>query len=149
MTRIIEEFQASTDKIDRATDTRQHEEPNPVQVSFAQDVQSLTDIIEQMGNPFTQNSSDMIILDIRDIADPAIIERMHQFEKLRTDRYDLDVQECLVEKTKNINKPIKRNKLALFHCPPVKEHSKSQQRLSSLKNDCSLFSRLYIASQIL
>ena len=40
MTRIIEEFQASTDKVGRATDTRHHEESNPVQVSFAQDVQS-------------------------------------------------------------------------------------------------------------
>ena len=40
MTRIIEKFQASTDKVDRATDTRHHEESNPVQVSFAQDVHS-------------------------------------------------------------------------------------------------------------
>ena len=30
---IIEEFQASTDKVDTATDTRHHEESNPVQVS--------------------------------------------------------------------------------------------------------------------
>ena len=122
MTRIIEEFQASTDKVDRATDTRQHEESNPVQVSFVRDVQSLTDTIEQMGNPFTENSSDMIILNTRDIADPAIIERVCQIEKLGTDRYELYVQECLVEKTnlKNTNKPIKRNKLFLFRCPPVK-----------------------------
>ena len=54
----------------------------------------------------------------------------------------------MMEKTKNINEPDKRNKLALFRCPPVKEHSKSQQQLSSLKNDCSIFSRLYVASQI-
>ena len=118
------------------------------QVSFAQDVQSLTDIIEQMGNPFTENSSDLIILDTRDIADPAIIERVHQIEKLRTDRYELYVQECLVEKTKNINELIKRNKLALFHCLPVKEHSKSQQHLSLLKIDCSYF-LLYVAFQIM
>ena len=58
-----------------ATDTRHYEESNPAQVSFAQDVQSLTDIIEQMGNPFTENSSDMIILDTRDIADPARVYR--------------------------------------------------------------------------
>ena len=80
---IIEEFQASTDKVGRATDTRHLEESNPVQLSFAQDVQSLTDI-EQMGNPFTENSSDLIILDTRDIADPAIIEHVCQIEKLGT-----------------------------------------------------------------
>ena len=38
MAHIIEEFQASTDNIDTATDTRHHEESNPVQVSFDQDV---------------------------------------------------------------------------------------------------------------
>ena len=75
-----------------------------------------------MGNPFTENSSDLIKLDTRDIADPAIIERVCQIEKLGTE-YELYVQEYLVEKTKNINEPIERNKLALFHCPPVKEYS--------------------------
>ena len=144
---IIEEFQASTDKVGTATDSRYHEESNPVQVALGQDVQSLTDIIEQMGNPFTENSSDLIILDTRDIADTAIIERVCQIEKLGTDRYELYVQECRVEKTKNINRSIKRNKLAFFYCPPGKELSKSQQRLSSLKNDCSLFSRLCVAFQ--
>ena len=89
MARIIEEFQASTDKVGMATDTRGHEESNPIQVSFAQDVRSLTDVIEQMGNPFTENSSDLIILDTRDIANPAIIERVRQIEKLGTDRYEL------------------------------------------------------------
>ena len=148
MARIIEEFQASTDKVGKAADTRHHEESNPVQVSFAQDVQSLTDTIEQMGNPFTETTNDLIVLDTRDIAHPAIVESMSQIEKLGTNQYELYVQERLVEKTKNINEPIKRNKVALFRCPPVKEHSKSQQQLSSLKNDCSLFSRLYVASQI-
>ena len=99
MAHIIEEFQASTDNVGTATDTRHHEESNPVQGSFAEDVQSLTDIIEQMGNPFTENSSDLNILDTRDIADPAIIERVHQIEKLGTDRYELYVQDHLVEKT--------------------------------------------------
>ena len=135
MARTIEEFQASTDKVGTATDSRHHEESNPAQVSFAPDVQSLADIIEQMFNSFTENSSDMIRLDTRDIADPAtcINKRVRQIEKLGTGRYELYVQDCLVEKTKNINKPIKRNKLSLFRCPPVKQHSKSQQQLSSLR----------------
>ena len=138
MARINEEFLASTDQVGMATDTRHHEESNPVQVSFAQDVQSLTDIIEQVGNPFTENSSDLIVLDTRDIADPAIIELVRQIEKLGTDRCELNVQ---VEKTW-------WKRLALFHYPPFREHSKSQQQLSSLKNDCSSFSRLYVASHI-
>ena len=82
-----------------------------------------------MGNPFTENSSDLIVLDTRNIAGPAIIERVRQIEKLGTDRYELYIKERLVEKTKHINEPIKRNKLVLFHCPPVKEHSVSTPAL--------------------
>ena len=147
MTCIIEEFQACTVKVGTPTDTRHHEESNPVQVSFSQDVQPLTDIIVQMGNPFTENSSDLIILDTRGTADPAIVERVRQTEKLGKIGMSAMSRNAWW-KRKNINKPIKRNKLALFRCPNVNEHSKSQQQLSSLKNYCSLFSRLYIASQI-
>ena len=53
-----------------------------------------------MGNPFTETTIDLIVLDSRDIADPAIIESISQIEKLETDQYELYVQECLVEKTK-------------------------------------------------
>ena len=38
--------------------------------------------------------------------------------------------------------------MALFSRPPVSEKTKSQLQLVSLKNDCSLFSRLYVASQV-
>ena len=147
MTCIIEEFQACTVKVGTPTDTRHHEESNPVQVSFSQDVQPITDIIVQMGNPFTENSSDLIILDTRGIADPAIVERVNQTEKLGKIGMSFMSRNAWW-KRKNINNPIKRNKLALFSCPNVNEHSKSQQQLSSLKNYCSLFSRSYIASQI-
>ena len=42
MARIIQ----STDKVGKATDSRHHAESNPVQVSFAQDVQVLIDTIK-------------------------------------------------------------------------------------------------------
>ena len=38
--------------------------------------------------------------------------------------------------------------MALFSRPPVSEKTKSQLQVVSLKNDCSLFSRLYVASQV-
>ena len=45
--------------------------------------------------------------------------------------------------------PIKRNNLHLFSQPPLKGKSnKHKQQISSLKNNYSLFSRLYIASQV-
>ena len=42
----------------------------------------------------------------------------------------------------------KRNNLPLFSRPPVRVKSSKQLQFSTLKNNCSLFSRLYIASQV-
>ena len=53
-----------------------------------------------------------------------------------------------MNQTKPITDPIRRNNLPLFSRSPVREKSRNQLQLSSLKNDCSLFSRLSIASQM-
>ena len=53
----------------------------------------------------------------------------------------------LVEQTTPISEPIKKNKLSLFSRPSQREKSKTSLQVSSLKSDCSLFSRLYIACQ--
>ena len=101
-----------------------------------------------MGNPFAENSKDLLVLDSRDLADPAVIDTLRQIKSLGQEQYDTYVNERLVNQTKPITDPIKRNNLQLFSRPPVRTKSRAQLQRSSLKNDCSLFSRLYIASQI-
>lgn len=147
MARLIGEFEASTEKR-KETDTRHHEQTRHAQMAFARDVKALTGAIEDMGNPFCENSSDLLVLDSRDLADAAVIDTVNQIEKLGQDQYEAYVSERLVNQTKNITDPIKRNNLPLFSRPPIREKTRSQQQLSSMKNDCSLFSRLYIAAQI-
>ena len=57
-------------------------------------------------------------------------------------------KEWLVSQTKRISDLIKKNNLPLFSWPPVQEKTKSQLEMTSLRTDCSLFSRLFIASQV-
>ena len=147
MARLIGEFEVSTRKR-KKTDFRHHEQRKHAQMTFGQDITSLTDVIEEMGNPFAENSKDLLVLDSRDLADPAVIHMLRQIKSLGQEQYDTYVNERLVNQTKPITDPIKRNNLPLFSRPPVREKSRVQLQLSLLKNDCSLFSRFYIASQI-
>ena len=101
-----------------------------------------------MGNPFTEYSNDLLVLNSRDVVDTAIADTMWQMEKLGLEQYETYVVERLVNQTVSITDPIRRNNLHLFSHPPVREKSWKQLQMSSLKNDCSLFFRLYIASQI-
>ena len=147
MARLIQEFDGSTEKR-QYTDVRHHEQKRHVQMTFAQDVRSLSRVMEEMGNPFTESSSDLLVLNSRDVMDTAVADTVRQVEKLGLEQYETYVEERLVNQTVPITDPIKRNKLHLFSRPPVREKSRKQLQMSSLKNDCSLFSRLYIASQI-
>jgi hypothetical protein len=146
MARLIGEFEASLEKT-RQPDFRHHEQTKHVQMTFAQDVRSLTSTIEEMGNPFSENSSDLLVLDNRDLADQAVIDTLRKIEKLGQEQYDTYVTERLVNQAKPITDPIKKNNFPLFSRPVVREKTKAQLQLSSLKSDCSLFPRLYIASQ--
>ena len=87
MAGVIGEFEASTEKR-KKLDSRHHEEAKHVQKAFERDVRSLANTIEEMGNPFTEDSSDLLALDSRDIADPAFIDMVRQIEKFGEEQYD-------------------------------------------------------------
>ena len=42
--------------------------------TFARDVRTLVAVIEELGNPFEEGSQDLLVLDTKEIADPAVIE---------------------------------------------------------------------------
>ena len=133
MARLIGEFEVSTKKR-KKTDFRHHGQAKHAQMTFGRDITSLTDVIEERGNPFAENSKDLLVLDSRDLADPAVIDTLRQIKSLGQEQYDTYVNERLVNQTKPITDPIKRNNLPLFSRPPVREKSRAQLQRSSLKN---------------
>ncbi len=147
MARLIQEFEISTDK-KKTTDLRHHEDTEHAQTAFKRDVCSLVNTIDHFGNPFCEGSCDLLVLDNRNIAEKAIVESVFQIDKLGQEQYNAYVNERLVNQNLPVSDPIKKNSLPLFGRPQAKEKNKTQQQLTSLKNDRSLFSRLYVASQV-
>lgn len=60
--RAVREFERTYD-VGRPDDTRHHEQVSSVQKAFARDVKSLIGVIEEMGNPFCEDSADRLVLD--------------------------------------------------------------------------------------
>ena len=108
-------------------------------MAFAQDLQSLTQ---------AKYSNHLSVLNSRDIVDTAVADSVKQIQELGVKKNKTYVEDRLVNQTVPITYPIKRNNLHHFSWPPVIEKSRKQLQLSFLKNDSSLFSRLYISSQI-
>lgn len=61
--------------------------------------------------------------------------------------YDTFVEERFVQRTKSIAAPINKINLPLFSNHKAKPKPRLKGSLAALKNDCALFSRLYIACQ--
>ena len=84
MARLIGEFESSiTEKHD--SDYRHHEQKRHSQIAFARDVKALSTgngRCESMGNPFTEESSDLLVLDSRNIADAAVADTVQQIEQI-------------------------------------------------------------------
>ena len=62
ITRVIGEF-----------DMRKNSKAATVQTSFARDVHSLVTVIEELGNPFKEESQDLLVFDTKEITDPAVV----------------------------------------------------------------------------
>ena len=100
-----------------------------------------------MGSPFIEETTDLLRLDTRDIVDPSVASSVREAETMSQEQYQTFMTDPLVEQTTPISEPIKKNKLSLLSRPSQREKSKTSLQVSSLKSDCSLFSRLYIACQ--
>ena len=148
LARVIEEFHINClDRSTVTTDTclKHHEHTESAQVTFAKEVRALVRVMEDMGNPFTEDSGDLLVLDTRDIADPAVVETVRMIEKKGQEQYDKYMTERITQRTTPVSDPISRNQMALFSRPRSRAPSKAKQIVSTLKSDCALFSRLYIA----
>ena len=147
--RMTAEFEASIHGMHKKVvlETHHHEQTKSKQVTFAQHVRGLVEVMEEMGNPFLEESKDLLQLDTRDIIDPAVAASIHQAEEVGQQQYEAYITDRLLERSVPISEPIKKNKLLLFSQPPPKARSKSAPQVSSLKSDVSLFSRLYISCQ--
>ena len=118
-----------------------------MQAAFVKDVRSLTTTFEEMGNPFSENSEDLLVLDTRDIMSSSVTETVRRVETIGEELYKKYVEERLEKCEKPITEVITKNKLALFRTPVKHQPSKEKMQVAVLKNDCSLFSRLFISCQ--
>ncbi|EDO35715.1 predicted protein [Nematostella vectensis] len=149
MARLINEFERMLMGTESNSEMRNHHEDEvSYQRAFQKNVKSLTNVLEKYGNPFEDSSRNLSALDTKVVAGEEGVIRMRMMEELGKKQCETFISERLEEQIKPLKDPISRNKLAFFERSSKKrKKSKGQQQLSSMKSDCSLFSRLFIACQ--
>jgi len=143
MARLVNEFEKSMGPETSPESRHHHENEKGFQKTFHKDIRALVGVIEEFENPFNEEGKELSVLDTKVVADEEGVSRMQNTEELGRKQCDA----CLIERKKPLDDPITRNTLSFFEMPIKKKTSKARQPLSSMKNDCSLFSRLFIACQ--
>ena len=145
--RVIVEFENFNMHPRNQEETRHHEETPSEQNTFARDVRTLVAVSEELGNPFAEDSQDLLVLDTMEIAAPAVIETVRNAKQIGQYQFEAFSKECIVDRTKSIEEAIHRNKLPLFATKRGPKIPKGNQQVKSLKNDVALFARLFIGCQ--
>ena len=105
MSRIINDFELSQGlvrniaKQEEQEDLRHHEQMKGVQNTFRNQVNAVCSTIEEVGNPFTDQTGDLFVLETCDIADSKVVETVRTVEQLSKDQYQPFVTKRLHERT--------------------------------------------------
>ncbi|KAG1672961.1 hypothetical protein GQR58_015733 [Nymphon striatum] len=84
--RVIEEFQHRNQHSGREDSIRHHDQTTSVQASFTIDVRSLVKVMEEFGNPFEEDSPDLVALDTKEIVGSPAIEAVRKVREKSSSR---------------------------------------------------------------
>ena len=115
--RLVSEFEASMTTEVEVQGADHHEVQRSSQVSFFKDMKSLVTTIEDFGNPFLEESEDLIVMDTKEIAGPTAVTILCQIEAIGKQQCNQFITERLLNRTKSLYDPIKRNsQFVQFFC---------------------------------
>ena len=148
ISRLIQEFE-NCSQTSRSKKSRMHHKQNPsTQNDFVKDVKSLVATLEEMGNPFLEDSGDLLTIDTKIIKNKEVVQTVFTIETKGKKQYATFVNERITTaQNKPLSTIISKNKLTMFGAVLPKLISKTKQQITDLKSNCDLFGRLYIGCQ--
>ena len=146
---MLKQFKASIGNAaneHKENEVTHHEEGETFQKQFRSDVEKLTMTIKEYGNPFSEDSKDyLIVLHTGSLKKGVPVDNVMKIAEVGEKAYEVFIKERFIERKKPISKTISMNNLRIFDNETT--HGKKEQQIKCLKNDVSLFSRLFIACQ--
>ena len=125
-----------------------HEQKPGVKNAFSEDVLNSVSSFEELENSFLKEGENLMAIHTKDIMDDAVVRTVLNARKIGEEQFNLFTKERFIDRSKPLTYPLKKNNLPSLSTPNKKIVSKDKAKVEVLKEDCSLFSRLYIACQI-
>lgn len=146
ISRVIDEFETVVNPHKSSEVSKHHEDTVPSQKVFLEEVQRFVKTVNDFGNPFLEDSSDLYKLDTKDVVDSEIAA-IETLREIGLRQYNEFLERITNEGTPDFYDAIKKNNLPLFSRKVKPKAGAVKGKLQHLKNDCNLFSRLFISCQ--
>lgn len=143
VSRLVAQYEDMTGTKETAVCTKHHEETMRMQKQFFDNVSRMTSTIKELGNPFQEETADLISLDSKDIAPKDAAELVKGHLERGEEQFKQFMAVLESEDRTELYKPMKRNKTSFFK----EEKSSTNVKQKALKEDCRLFSQLFISCQ--
>ena len=143
LSRMIQEFEGSNNQTE---ENDHHEQKSGIQKALRRT--EYTIFIQELGNPFLEGGGNLMAIHIWDIMDDTVVKTVRNVTKIGEKQSNSFANERLVERSKPVTQPLKKNNLPTFTSTNKKTVSKDKTKVEVLKDDCASFLRLYIACQI-
>ena len=98
-----------------------------------------------MGNPFEEDSTDLLVLDTHEVVDSSVSKSLKSLETLGKKQFS-EFKEQLKTPSR-FYEPIRKNKVPLFSRKSKPSISEDKEKMQTKKDDYNLFSRLFISCQ--
>ena len=135
MSHLVAQYEVLSGAKDAKRSTIHHERTIPAQRVFLEKVGRLTKVIHDLGNPFQEESNNILTLDTKDIAHMSVHELVRTHYERGADRFCTFLKDLESREESLFYKPLKKNKLNFFKQQCIATDTKHK----ALK-DCNLFS---------
>ena len=135
VSRLLSSYKTVSGKKDVCASRKHHEETGSTRREFLDNVTRLCTAIEEMGNPFKEESADLWTLDTKDIADTTKAEMVKTHHARGREQFESFTEGLKKYDRSCFYDPIKKNKISFFKHEQVTTNSKEK----IVKEDSQLF----------
>jgi hypothetical protein len=114
VSRLVAEYETASGKKDLANNSKHHEQTPSVQRSFYEKVKSLTGVLNEMGNPFQEETTDLLALDTKNVSDPALAKMISTHHQRGKDQFQTFMKGLENDNECPFYHAIKKNNVSFF-----------------------------------
>ena len=141
ISQLLDEFEIINEGVNHVQE--HHDFSNSVQSIFHKEVKSLLPALKDVGNPFADDSNNLLDLETKIFVPEMIAQILHKLENVGEKQFQDFIEQRVWKRSGPLSDTISKNKLSLYKAVGSYSASRKDGQLNTAKY-ASLFSRLFI-----